>query len=90
MIRTSSAKDRNGKEGESHGTEECTVQDTEGFGPWVLVTRKRQQFKKVLKDQAQPSHLGSPTHNPIKLTDNSSPSHSLGLDKVEIGNCEGK
>ena len=52
IIRTSLAEDRNGEESKSQGTKECTAQDTEGFGPWVLVTRKKQQFKRVLKDQA--------------------------------------
>ena len=90
IIRTSLAEDRNGEESESQGTKECTAQDTEGFGPWVLVTRKKQQFKRVLKDQAWPFHLGSPTHNLIKQNASSPPSHTLGLDKVEIRNCEGK
>lgn len=66
------------------------MQDIEGFGPWVLVTQKRQQFKRVLKDQARPSHLGSLAHNPIKQNASSPLSHTLGLDKVEIDNCEGK
>nr|POF19788.1 hypothetical protein CFP56_24785 [Quercus suber] len=65
MIKTSLAEDRNGEESKIQGTEECTVQDIEGE-PWVLVTRKRQQFKRVLKDQARPSNLGSLAHNPIK------------------------
>nr|POF19787.1 hypothetical protein CFP56_24784 [Quercus suber] len=65
MIKTSLAEDRNGEDSKIQGTEECTVQDIEGE-PWVLVTRKRQQFKRVLKDQARPSNLGSLAHNPIK------------------------
>ena len=34
--------------------------------------------------------MGSPTHNLIKQNASSPPSHTLGLDKVEIRNCEGK
>ena len=44
----------------------------------------------MLKDQAQPSHLGSLAHNPIKQNASSPLSHTLGLNKVEISNSEGK
>ncbi|XP_075665606.1 uncharacterized protein LOC142635308 [Castanea sativa] len=89
-IRTSSAEGRNSEENRSQDAEECTAQDKDSFGPWVLVTRKKQQFRKVMKDQTRPSHLGSLANSPINQNASSPLSHALGLDKAEINNREGK
>ena len=35
------------------------AKEGEAFGPWVLVTRKRKQSLKPVKDKAQTSHLGA-------------------------------
>lgn len=45
MVRTKPTADRNGEEREIEGIKECTVQDTEGFGPGSLLHKRGNSLK---------------------------------------------
>lgn len=89
-IKSSPVEDRNDEEGKNHDDEEHSAQEKDAFGPWVLVTRKRQNQKKVMKEETQAPRSGMPAHNSMSLNANRPSSPTLGLGKVVFVSKEGK